>query len=215
MGSAKKFTIYSDLEITKPSGICSDDFFFADSIWRFTVSDDDPNNGIIEDNEIDDPHASTYYAKMCDFGNTIHDAGNHTFNITLPDSSTISKTMIEAPRGLALDELPSVTNLSASWNTDDDITTVSWTPAGFSYPDGTFMEVRLYLYKNGQYINNQIRASKLQITLTSFTFWPDMTIYFDTGNVDQILVDVRVITQYWSTVTRSRQTLPLTGKQKP
>lgn len=200
-------TLESDLAVVTPSGTCTDDFHYIDYIWRLRASDDN-NNGIIDDSEERDPAASTYIGKVCNLGPAPHAGGNYTYQITLPDSSVLTKTQTGISAGLTTGQLPPVSGVTANWNNPfDNELTVSWTLPGTTYPVDSHIEIRLYMYKNGSYINNQVRISNLPNDLTTYTFDSEVTTVFDNGGVDQIRVDVRVraLGQNYGTTTRTRQ----------
>lgn len=200
-------TIESDLSVVAPSGTCSDDFHYTDFLWRYLVKDSN-RNGIIEDSEDRDPSSTTYVGKVCNLGAAPHAGGNYTYQITLPDSSVLTKTLTGISAGLTTSELPPVSGVTANWNyPSDNELTVSWTLPGITYPVDSFIEIRLYMYRNGSYINNQIRMVNFPNDLTQFTFDSGVTTLFDNGTTDQILIDVRVraLGQRYGTTTRTRQ----------
>lgn len=195
----------SSMTITTPSGTCTDDSYEVDFIWRLNEHDDN-NNGLIDENEMRDPQASSYVNRKCKLGDSEHEAGDYTFNLTLPDgSTTITKTLTGVPAGYTPGLFPPVTNLQAFWNNTDKKLDLSW-DLGTTYPPDSQIQIRIYLYKNGQYVNNQIRINSVLNTRTTFTFDSDQTVFFDNGNVDQLEVQVRVREdKYWHTNTITYQ----------
>ncbi len=196
-------TIKSDFLITAPSGTYTENEYEVDNTWRLKLNDDN-HNGIIEDSERADPYAQSELYKWCNLGDTPHDAGDYIINATLSDGTTLlSRTVNVEQAGRTLAELPPVTDLAASWDDTDNELDVSWVLPATPYPAETFLQIRLFLYNNGHYLNNPIRVQDLPVTLTQFTIDSDTTVNFDTGLVDQIVVDVRVYVEH--TITETKQ----------
>ncbi len=195
----------SSLTITTPSGVCTNDSYAAEIFWRIQLLDNN-HNGIIEDGERSDPHAPSYVERHCTFGDTPHAAGDYTFNVTLPNASVVTKTLTDRPAGLTPSQLPPVTGLTVSWNDEDKEMDLSWSLPSTAYPPETYIGMRVLFYKNGHYLNNQIRVRGLPATLSSFTLGSDVAAFLDTGNVDQLLIRVALYENTYNTVTRTIQT---------
>jgi hypothetical protein len=199
-------TINSNLVVVNPSGTCTQNSYELGNQWRLQLTDTN-DNGIIDDSEWAGPQGTVMADKFCELSNTPHHGGDYSFTLTLSDNTTILTQSITAvPAGLSVTELPPVTHLAASWNNTDKEMDIAWSLPDTTYPDDAYLQIRVFFYNNGHSLQNQIRIQNLPTTLTNFTLDSKTTAYFDTELVNQIVLDVRVITDNSNTVMRTRKT---------
>lgn len=179
--------------LSSPAGIFTNSTSSIDAFWRVQWFDND-GNGIIDDPDEweSGPFAVTYFGGYFDIDTGApHPAGDYTLTVGLENGSTLTKTFTGAPAGLSTAALPPVESLNAYYDNFDDSLTFDWT-LPISYPGGVSIEIRLNLFKGGEFINNQLRIRDLPADITGFTFDEDMTVMFNTGRADQISVEVIV-----------------------
>lgn len=180
--------------------------------WRLRFRDQNGDGLITESNEYLGLNPYTEGGGECQDNSYVLEAGQYqvvtTFKNGANNGEPLTRTVtLQEAAFNSSSELPPPTNLVSSWNGTTNELSLSWTMPTYDSERTSQMQIRVYMFRNGQDLDRQVRIDQLPTTpdMDHFTLTGDMTAPFNRSDIDQLQVQVRIYGKNNHTVSRVKE----------